>query len=345
MKTFPGKRPSDDDAIESCAAAWLAERDDGFTEKRQREFDAWRAADPRHAAAIARLDATWSALLQLRDYRPTARAHPDPDILAPRRLPRLLAFSRPLLFAAAAAVAIVALWQWPHTKSPPSVVSTEVYSTTVGGYERVTLADGSVLQLNDSSEVRVQFTDTERRLHLLRGQAHFTVAKNKSRPFIVSTPTVAVRAVGTAFDVRLSAKDVEVLVTAGVVQLDRAAPVSPSAEPSNSPLVSAGWLAVVPHEAATAPTLTQVDAAALHEALSWQGPRLVFVESPLSDVIAQFNRRNQIQISLGDPSLASLPVGGSFRAENVDAFVRLLTSSGDITADYSGDRVILRPAR
>lgn len=345
MKTFPRKRPSDDDAIDSRAAAWLAERDDGLSEERQREFDAWCSADPRHAAAVARLDATWSALLQLRDYRPSARVHPDPDILAPRRLPRLLAFSRPLLFAAAAAIAIVAVWQWPRAKSPPPPVLAETYATTVGGYERLTLSDGSVLQLNDSSEVRVQFTDTERRLHLVRGQAHFTVAKNKSRPFIVSTPAVAVRAVGTAFDVRLAAKGVEVLVTEGIVQLDRAAPATPSAGSSSSPLVSAGWLAVIPHEATAAPTLTPVDPAALHEALSWQGPRLVFVETPLADVIAQFNRRNQIQISLGDPSLANLPVGGSFRAENVDAFVRLLTTSGDITADYLGDRVILRPSR
>ncbi len=344
MKTFPRKRPSDDDAIESRAAAWLAERDDRLSPDRQREFEAWCAADPRHAAAVARLEAAWSALLPLRDYRPTARVHPDPDILAPRRSARVLAWSRPLLLAAAAVVAIVAVWQWPHADAPTLLPSSETYSTTVGGYERVTLSDGSVLQLNDSSEIRVQYTDTERRLYLLRGQAHFTVAKNKSRPFVVSTPSVAVRAVGTAFDVRLGSNEVEVLVTEGTVQLDRAAsPGSPDSSPS--PLVNAGWRAVVAHESSIAPTFTQVDPAALREALSWQGPRLVFVETPLADVIAQFNRRNQIQISLGDPSLARLPVGGSFRAENVDAFIRLLTSSGDITADHQGDRVILHPAR
>lgn len=345
MRTFPRQRPSDDDAIESRAAAWLAERDDGLTAARQREFDAWCAADPRHAAAIARLDAAWAALLQLRDYRPTARAHPDRDILAPRRFARVLDFSRPLLIAAAAAVTVIAVWQWSPSKSGSFAAPGETYSTTVGGYQRVTLADGSVLQLNDSSAVRVQFSDTERRLHLLRGQAHFTVAKNKTRPFVVSTPSVAVRAVGTAFDVRLGATEIEVLVTEGVVQLERPASARAIETSPTPPVVSAGWRAIVPHENTTHLTLTPVDAAVLRETLSWQGPRLVFVETPLSDVIAQFNRRNQVQISLGDPSLANLPVGGSFRAENVDAFLRLLTSSGDIVAEYDGDRVILRRSR
>ncbi len=345
MRTFPRKRPSDDDTIESRAAAWLVERDEGLSPNRQRDFEAWCAADSRHAAAVARLEAAWSALLPLRDYRPSARVHPDPDILAPRRPARVLASPRLLLLAAAAAVAIVAFWQWPHAPSPTPLAPGETYSTTVGGYERVTLSDGSVLQLNDSSEVRVQFTDTERRVHLLRGQAHFTVAKNKFRPFLVSTPSVAVRAVGTAFDVRLGANEVEVLVTEGTVQLDRNASHRSLTESSSAPLVNAGWRAIVAHESSIAPTFTPVDPAALHEALSWQGPRLVFVETPLADVIAQFNRRNQIQISLGDPSLARLPVGGSFRAENVDAFIRLLTSSGEITADYLGDRVILHPVR
>ncbi len=346
MKTFPRKRPSDDDAIEARAAAWLAQRDAGLTDAEQREFDRWRAANPRHAAAVARLEAAWSALLQLRNYRPTARAHPDRDILAPRRFARPTPFLRPLLAAAAVAFLALGAWQWSRVAAPPAP-TTELYSTTVGGYERVTLSDGSVLQLNDHTEVRVDFTDAERRLHLLRGQAHFTVAKNKARPFVVTTASVAVRAVGTAFDIRVGHSEVEVLVTEGVVQLDRASPDARLADRASTPpsLVAAGWRAMVPHDTTAPSNLEPIDAAGVREALSWQGPRLVFVETPLSEVIAQFNRRNRTQISLADPSLADLPVGGSFRADNVEAFVRLLASSGDISFELVGDRFVLRKAR
>jgi transmembrane sensor len=63
----------------------------------------------------------------------------------------------------------------------------------------------------------------------------------------------------------------------------------------------------------------------------------------LAEVIAQFNRRNQVQLELGDPALAGLPVDGSFRADNVEAFVRLLESSGAVRADrVSAERIVLR---
>lgn len=84
----------------------------------------------------------------------------------------------------------------------------------------------------------------------------------------------------------------------------------------------------------------------IREALAWQGPRLVFSDTPLSEVVAQFNRRNQVQLVLGDAELGSLPVGGSFRVENVEAFVRLLTSDVDITVTREApDRIILHKAR
>jgi hypothetical protein len=53
-----------------------------------------------------------------------------------------------------------------------------------------------------------------------------------------------------------------------------------------------------------------------------------------------------VQIDLAGPELGALPIGGSFRAENVDAFVRLLASSGDIAYERVSDhRVVLRSVR
>jgi transmembrane sensor len=81
----------------------------------------------------------------------------------------------------------------------------------------------------------------------------------------------------------------------------------------------------------------------IRETLAWQGPRLVFVDTPLREVVAQFNRHNQVQIELADPTLGSLPVGGSFRMENIEAFVRLLASDRDIVVDrVNPDRIVLR---
>ncbi|HYD83436.1 MAG TPA: FecR domain-containing protein, partial [Opitutus sp.] len=326
MRTFPKKCPSDDEAIEARAAAWLAQRDDGMSPEDEVAFATWCAADRRHAVAVARLESAWTALAQLRDYRPTARAHPDRDLLAPHSGARLLVFPKWVAAAAvaAAAIAVTLTWHWRSLPLAPALGTAQVYTTTVGGYQRLTLPDGSIVELNDSSEVRVRYTPDTRFVQLVGGQAHFTVAKNKTRPFIVETRGVAVRAVGTAFDVRLAQDQVEVLVTEGRVQLDRLQPPASRTAPAAAKpsLLDAGWRAVVPHERQLAVALEYLPPERIRETLSWQGPRLVFVETPLAEVVEQFNRRNRIRLSLGDDELAALPVGGSFRAENVESFVR-----------------------
>jgi transmembrane sensor len=75
------------------------------------------------------------------------------------------------------------------------------FSTDIGERRSLTLADGSMVDLNARSQLRVEFSKTERRVELLNGQALFQVAKDKARPFIVHCGDATVRAVGTQFDV------------------------------------------------------------------------------------------------------------------------------------------------
>jgi transmembrane sensor len=97
---------------------------------------------------------------------------------------------------------------------------------------------------------------------------------------------------------------------------------------------------------ASTPVVDKVTSEALREALSWQERKLVFAETPLRDVVAQFNRRNRLQLVLGDASLAERPVGGTFAADNVEGFVRLLEGSGTIAVERRDEMtVILRAVR
>jgi transmembrane sensor len=108
-------------------------------------------------------------------------------------------------------------------------------------------------------------------------------------------------------------------------------------------LLVANERALIPAVRRTALVVEPVTPAAVRDALAWQGPRLVFVDTPLTEVVTQFNRRNAVQLVLADAALGSLPVGGSFRAENVEAFVRLLESGGEVVVDRSAsDRLVLR---
>jgi transmembrane sensor len=331
----------DDEAVQATAAAWMAQRDEGMSAEEEAAFARWRQSDPRHDAAIVRLERTWSALQVLRDFRPEAHRHPDPDLLADESNRRAWRWPAVLVTAGmAAALLFAALWWWPRAIDPARARS--AYATTVGGYERIALADGSVMELNANTEVEVKFTAADRRVELRRGEAHFQVAKNKARPFLVRAGGVTVRAVGTAFDVRLDPRAVQVLVIEGSVQVHRPAQaVTVEAAP---PLVVAGERAVIAtaEPGPSTPLLVEKIAPAdIRESLAWQGPRLVFVDTPLSEVVTQFNRQNQLQIVIGDEELGLLPVGGSFRAENVDAFVRLLTSGNGIVAERPGPNLIV----
>jgi transmembrane sensor len=352
-------RPSDDESIAATAAAWLAQRDDTFSQSDAADFARWREADPRHAAAVARLERAWTVLQPLRDFRPAALRHPDRDLLAAPTPVRAPAAFPARAFAFAAAALMLALGFWAFRTSSTATLR---YATTAGGYERVMLADSSVLELNGDSAAEVTYTAAERRVRLTRGEAHFTVAKNPARPFRVEALGIAVRAVGTAFNVRLGTGEVEVLVTEGKVSVSKAvgpalaaAPLAAS-EPPRSPdtflvaheravIAAAGslGLSVGP---LPAPVVERIAPEAVRTALIWQGPSLVFAATPLAEVAAQFNRRNPIQIILADNDLATLPIGGSFRPENVEAFVQLLESGNEILVDRSdATRLVLRSAK
>lgn len=352
MSSSRSHRPSAAEAIEATAAAWLAQRDDGFNPEQAAGFAAWRSADVRHEAAVQRLEATWSALQRLRDYRPEAARHPDRDLLGQAFVQRRPAFAGLGRLAALAAVLILVLAGWYGWERRERTQ----FATTVDGYERVLLADGSVAELNGETELDVRFSAGERRVKLRRGEAHFSVTRDPRRPFVVETNGVTVRAVGTAFNVRLGPERVEVLVTQGRVEV---APVLPTpvrggdakgvSAPGGALLAANERVSVeVSRESGPAvvvvpPVVEKVPPATIREALAWQGPRLVFTDTPLAEVIAQFNRRNAVQIELARPELGALPIGGSFRAENADAFVRLLTSSGDIVAERpEPHRIVLR---
>ncbi len=207
---------------------------------------------------------------------------------------------------------------------------------------RQILADGSVVELRDGAAITVEFAPALRRVRLERGEAHFAVAKNPARPFVVVAGNVGVRAVGTAFAVQHGAGSVEVLVTEGRVA------VAPTASAATGALVDAGQRVVVSQAAkeAQAPAV-EISEAEMRERLGWRVPLLTFDGAPLADVVALFNRHatwpTAVRLALGDDALGRLPLSGALRADNVGALLAILDASYGLTADRSADgRITLR---
>ena len=346
------------------AADWLVRRDRGLTPAEQDAYLQWLAADPRHGDALARQQATWRELDLLADWRPEHAPEPNPTLLAPPR--RAARPPRRWLVPVALAAACVALAVLLERTARPPSAAAPAETTVATGYEKRLLADGSVLELNRGASVSVAYTAAERRVHLLTGEAHFTVAKNPARPFIVRAAGVETRAVGTAFHVHLGAASVEVLVTEGKVAVSEVERVDRNALSANAEAKPTRWAQPVPpqntfliaHERLTVPLApaspspgpspalmpVTVSSAEIARTLAWQPRLLEFSAAPLAEVVAEFNRHNTLQLALADPALASLPVTASFRSDNAAGFVRLLEATAGVRADRRGETISLRRA-
>ena len=338
MNPLPQKTASTDDAIETAAAEWLCEREEGFATGRAQAFAAWRAADPRHEAAVAETERAMELLAEMPAVRAPLEARIAEVMQPVAPFVRWGGFRPPVWTAGLAAALVLAAGVWwlaPERSNGP-----QRYVTAAARQQQIALNDGSVLNLNVSSEVSVRLTPNERRVTLASGEAHFAVAHDTARPFIVTAAGVSVRAVGTAFSVRMGEAGVEVLVTEGKVEVARDAISAEAAVASPSRLV-AGERAVITRavSVANAP-IERVSAEVLSVAVRWHSQVMTFSDLPLREAVVLFNRRNETQLVLADEKLGSQKIGGTFAADQVEAFVRLLEKDGDVVAERRGAREI-----
>ncbi len=225
------------------------------------------------------------------------------------------------------------------------------YITQIGERRSITLVDGSTIDLNSRSEVRIRFSERERNVDLIDGQALFEVAKDKARPFIVRSGDTAVRAVGTQFDVYRRKNGTTVTVIEGrVAVLNSTHPIaggefhgggapflaSGAAKSASTPgsrssprlaegndkeggaiLVSAGEQLTVTDHAVAAPAPADVAVA-----IAWVQRRLIFDASRLSDVVDDFNRYNRRQIIIEDRALDDFHVSGVYSSTDPASLLR-----------------------
>lgn len=343
-----GGTDSDAARIAQAAAAWRARQDAGLTAAEQEEFLRWLEEDPRHAECFGEMAETWSLLDRVNEL-PKAALAPASAVHAPRTGAETWWRWVAVPLAAAAAV-VLGLWTLSSSRDPVTRFA-ESTPTEEGLLKRVNLPDGSVVRLRAATAIDVLYGPEARHVRLLRGEAHFSVVKDSARPFIVETNGVGVRAVGTAFTVASRSDAVEILVTEGRVRVestrteDPGATLLPPSTIARTPLLEAGEKAVVSLGAVTADARTAVErvpAAQLASAVAWQRRMLAFNAAPLTAIVAEFNRFNRHQLVVADAALGSRHFGGSFRADDPDGFVALLSASSEIAVEKREGETVIR---
>jgi transmembrane sensor len=345
--------------IETTATTWLVRQDAGLSARERAEFARWCSADPRHAAAVKEISGAWASLDRVTPGHGAQALRHEIDVLADRqrrRWWRLAAVAVPLATAAA-----VALLFWPRQASvDPNAGPTLATPSTVARLlepERRKLSDGSVIELKSGAEVDILFSDLHRRVVLRHGEAHFQVAHDPARPFVVLAGTVRVSAVGTGFAVQMNEAHVEVVVTEGTVRVTPPESGSPGAGrpereeaparpiPAPAPAVHAGTRVLVALDGRQRePAISSLPSTELTARLAWRLPRLEFSDATVAEAVTLFNRHGSIRLRLADETAANQRITGVFRADNVEGFVRALEVGVGLRAERRFLEVVLRSA-
>jgi transmembrane sensor len=339
--------------ITDAAADWLIRLEGRTSPETWDAFQAWLDRDPRHRATFIRLRAAWNYVDVLKNVRP-ADGTIDADLLTKSQITSKAVTSRGLeplrgkprrhddglaiperrhLVAAAAAIGVIGLFTWVGISND----GWSSHETAVGIHQTIHLADGSGVDLNTNTDLRERISETRRDMVLLRGEALFHVTHDPGRPFYVSAGGTIVRAVGTAFSVRVHAEgQVDVLVAEGRVAVGAAGSavnLNDSALLSSAPEVAEGESARVVNDSVAVSVL---NAEEVKRRLAWIGGQLAFKGETIAQAVGEFNRYNQRQIIV-DASLADLRVGGTFRATDLDSFIAALGLSFGIQPRTEGD--------
>lgn len=317
-------------AADEQASLWAARLEGGTLDAADRTaLDTWLAASPQHRALLsdycqfsADLEQSLPALVSAGAVKMPATAQP------PRHR---WSFSWLTLaggtLAAAAAVALF------FTLAPTGSSGVETLATSVAQRQSFTLSDGTRVELNAQTSLRVENTRDERRVRLASGQAYFAVAKDASRPFIVETPTGSVRVTGTVFDVRTDkVSELDVTVVEGSVQVRPSDTAGTGPRPPSS--LTAGE-----HLSATAHGVTRLTltASGLDDALAWRQGKIVFNNQPLHAALARFAQYHGRGITV-TPAAQKLTIGGRFSLDDLNGFLDALAQIHPIrvNADPSG---------
>ncbi len=330
------------ESIEEEAASWITVLGrEIVSDAEMAELKLWIKKSERHRNVLNDLTGLWddlSILKELEDIAESVKIIPEQQSL----------FKQHRFYIAFAASIFICLiisgsLYWQHLMN---FNQQGQFITVVGEQRIVILSDGSTVHINTNSQLEVDFSRDKRVIRLLKGEAYFTVAKNKRRPFFVYAGDGLVQAIGTAFNVRLKLLDeLEITVEEGLVTLaslvekkpikskniDLTSDIRPKTETFLTAL-SAGQSTTFGR---TVEKIKLIKASELNRKLAWRQGVLAYSNETLLKVIDDISRYTNIKIEISDPSLRTLPIAGYFRVGEVEA----LFDSLEITFGLDVERI------
>lgn len=313
------------DELDTIAAQWIVRREKGeWSAADQSEFDTWLAQAPGNRIAWLRLTDVWSRAGRLKALDQPARR-------------RFFSFGRgesfkPLVRVAALFVLAAAIGAGSYAYLTRSTDTR--YATGIGEREIISLADGSRIELNTQTVLRLSHEANKRIVTLESGQAYFDIKHDTAHPFVVLTGQHRVTDIGTKFEIRTDANKVQVTLFEGSAQFE-----------SNDTSVTRQNAILVPGDVAVATAasmrIVRRPTQKLMAELGWRHGVIVFDHTTLADAAAEFNRYNRKKLIVADPKIARLTIGGTFQTTNTQQLTQLARDIFGLTIEDRGTEIVI----
>lgn len=309
--------------IEAQAAERLIARlhDVEWSDDKEAELESWLSESIAHEVAYLRLEAGWKQADRLAVLRSPTRPGP---LRAPSR-------SGTTKFHAAAVLLLCAgIGIAAFVMAQPD--RDQVFATPVGGRETVTLSDGSQIELNTNTELRLP--KGSRQATLVRGEAYFQIKHDPSHPFTLDVGNHRIIDLGTKFVVRQKDGDLQVSLLEGRARVESAPNVArPQAavlKPGDVAIATRGDL-----------TVTRKPVAMLADTLSWRSGFVVFHHATLREAVSELNRYNASQIVFADDGAAMRVFGGKFRTTDSEHFADVVSTALGLHVKHRGNEIVI----
>ncbi len=292
-----------------------------WDERNQAELDRWLVESPVHMVAYLRAKSVW-----IRTERLAALRHDSGDhALRPKIHRTFFARTAAALFLAAI-IGIAGAQYIAATKQT-------VWETPVGGRQTVILPNGSQIELNTDTRLRV--AGEGREAWLDRGEAYFRIKHNGGHPFIVNAAGHRVTDLGTEFLVRTGPDRLKVTLITGRARIESMARAGNN---ENAVLVP-GDIAVA--DMISLSVRKNSPSKVLNE-LSWRQGLLNFDNATLAQkVLMSLTVITARNLSLADPKIARLTIDASIPTHGVQAFMRVAKNFLGLHVEDRGDVLVI----
>lgn len=327
--------------IKQQARSWVRCLNRGLTDSEKPQLIAWLNQNPHHHQAIYKASSVFDNINELNELN---------GIFTLEKNNRLSSFSAKSLFFIIVLLGMFAIFMGKSMSTFSALNHDKpiiAYQTKIGEQNNYLLADGSKVTLNTHSRIIVNYNKGHRNIDLIYGEAKFDVAKDKTRPFTVTSGSKSFTALGTVFNIQKNNElDMELIVSEGQVlvsdhqDLNTLATLikNESQKHHSKMIITDGQKSIIENKVQKA-TL-KLSKAQTEQELSWQQGMLIFNGETLRQALSEVSRYTNVQFEIANDEVSNTKIAGYFKADDINGLLESLANNFNIKYKFNATNSI-----